>query len=130
MINQGGNMADKLFEIGKFKSEYNQNLNTQLPCLKIMQSNGLIKHISKKHPNQIKYLKNVKDILDNPDYIGVNPKEPDSIELVKVYADNILIAIKLDYNNGYYYLASLYDISNGKVNNRLNSGRLKKYLTF
>lgn len=120
---------DKNFKIGTFKPEYNNNLNTNLPCLDIMQSTGLYKHIAKSHPNCVQYLGNVSDILDHPDYIGTNPKEPNSIELVKIYADNILIAVKLDSDNGYYYLASLYNVSNGKINNRLKSGRLKKYLT-
>ena len=120
-------MDENFFEIGTFKQEYNQKLNTNLPCLKIVQSKGLEKHILKRHSNQVHYLNRVKEILENPDYIGSNSKEPDSIELIKIYEDNILIAIKLDYSNGYYYLASLYDISEGKINNRLNSGRLKKY---
>lgn len=120
---------NNLFKIGTFKPEYNQILNTNLPCLNIMQSTGLKKHISKKHSDQMQYLSKVSDILNDPDYIGINPKEPGSIELVKIYDDNILIAIKLDYSNGYYYLASLYDVSSSKIKNRLNSGRLKKYLT-
>lgn len=120
---------DKLIKIGKFKQEYNQILSASLPCYDIMQSTGLIKHIAKRHSSCVQYLDKVYDILENPDYIGISPKEHDSIELVKVYDDNILIAIKLDCDNGYYYLASLYNISGGKMENRLNSGRLKKYLT-
>ncbi len=120
-------MADKLFTVGKFKQEYNEKLNTDLPCLDIVQSQGLAKHISKRHPNQIQYLNDIQDILNNPDYIGINSKEPNSIELIKVYSDNILIAIKLDCNNNYYYIASLYNVSTSKINNRLNSGRLKNF---
>lgn len=120
---------DKLIKIGEFKQEYNQILNTSLPCFEIMQSTGLVKHIFKRHSHCVQYLDKVSDILENPDYIGINPKENNSVELVKVYEDNILIAIKLDCDNGYYYLASLYNISGGKMENRLNSGRLKKYLT-
>lgn len=123
----GEDMTDSLAKVGIFKQEYNNNLNTNLPCLDIMQSSGLIKHIQKRHPNQIQYLSNIQDILNNPDYIGMNPKQPDSIELIKVYADNILIAIKLDNSNGYYYIASLYDVTQSKINSGLNSGRIKKY---
>lgn len=118
-------MADNLSRIGKFKQDYNKNLNTNMPCLDIMQSSGLIKHIQKRHPNQVQYLSNINDILNNPDYIGMNPNQPDSIELIKVYADNILIAIKLDSSNGYYYIASLYDITQSKINSGLKSGRFK-----
>lgn len=120
-------MSDKLFKVGEFVQKYNDNLNTNLPCLDIMQSQGLSKHISKRHPNQVQYLNNIQDILTNPDYIGINPKEPNSIELVKAYTDNILIAIKLDKSNDYYYIASLYDVSQAKINNRINSNRLKTF---
>lgn len=120
-------MSNKLSKIGKFNQKYNTNLNTNLPCLDIFQSDGLKTHVAKNHPNQLQYLNNVADILNNPDYIGMNPKEPNSIELIKKYGDNILIAIKLDKSNNYYYLASLYDISTSKINSRIKSGRLKNF---
>lgn len=118
---------DKLIEIGHYKEEYNTNLNIKLPILKIVQSSGLEVHIKKKHPGEEKYLSKVTEILNHPDYIGSNPREPNSIELAKVYADNVLLAIKLDTSKNYYYIASLYSITEGKLNNRLKSGRLKKF---
>lgn len=120
-------MSNKLSKIGKLNQKYNTNLNANLPCLDIFQSDGLETHVAKNHPNQLQYLNNVADILNNPDYIGMNPKEPNSIELIKKYGDDILIAIKLDKGNNYYYLASLYDISTSKINSRIKSGRLKNF---
>ena len=113
--------------VGQFTCEYNTYLGTSLPLLDIVQSQGLSIHVQKRHPNMVVYLNNISDILSSPDYIGMNPKEPDSIELVKVYSDNILLAIKLDKNNNYYYISSLYDITPAKLNKNLNNGRLKSY---
>ena len=89
-------MNDDLFEVGIYAEYYNRILDIDLPILKIVQSKGLKIHIQKRHPNVIGYLPNIPDIITEPDYIGTNPKEPNSIELVKIYQDNIKLAIKLD----------------------------------
>ena len=75
----------------------------------------------------MKYLESIPDIIDCPDYIGINPHEPQSIELIKKYDSNILIGIKLDLNQNYLYVASLYEISDAKVSRRLHGGRLKPF---
>lgn len=48
------------------------------------------------------------------------------MEFVKCYEKNILLAVKLDMGKNYLYVASLYDVTDSKIQNRLNSGRLKK----
>lgn len=113
--------------VGKYPDDFNKKLNINLPIGNIFKSNGLKTHIKKHHPGFEKYIVDIPSIIAKPDYIGVNPKEPNSIELIKVLADNVQVAIKLDKNNNYLYVASLYDISNSKLQNRLNSGRIKKY---
>ena len=89
---------------------------------------GFKKHIEKKHSDFLRYVPSIPDIVSNPDYVGTHPNEPDSIELVKIYDDNILLSITLsiDTEDEYLYVSSLYDISDGKLHNRINSGRLKK----
>lgn len=116
-----------LTRVGKFQELYNNKLNINLPLLDIYQDAGLYHHIKERHPNCIKYLDKIDNILAAPDYIGKNPKEPNSIELIKVFEDNLQIAIKLDCRNNYYYIATLHEISNLKINKRLNNGRLKKF---
>ena len=113
--------------VGKYKEEFNKQLNINLPVAEIYQSDGLVKHIAKRHPGFEKYMSDIPDIVANPDYIGVNPKENNSVELIKILDDNILVAIKLDKDDNHLFVASLYNISNSKLQNRLNSGRLKKY---
>ena len=119
-------MDDNSFIVTAYDGRYNNILGTDLPKLNIVQSNGLEKHISKKHPSCLKYLDKIHEIITAPDYVGVNPKETNSFELIKRYDDNILIGIKLDMKNSYYYIATLHDIKQSKINNRLHSGRLKK----
>lgn len=114
-------------ELQRKKNVYfNKILNTNLPVCDIYQSQGLYKHILKRHPNCISYINNIADIIEFPDYIGQNSKEPNSLELVKCYSNIILIAIKFDIKENHMYVATLYELSNSKLTRRINSGRLKK----
>ncbi|MGO5175252.1 PBECR2 nuclease fold domain-containing protein [Ruminococcus sp. LCP21S3_E8] len=117
---------DKLYKAGEYIDKYNQILNINLPCTTIYVSRGLRKHIQARHTEFVSYISKIPEIIKSPDYIGKNPKEPNSIELVKVYNDNIQIGIKLDTNKNYLYVATLFDIKTGKIQRRLNSGRLKR----
>lgn len=119
-------MNEELIPVGEYREFFNKQLDISLPTGIIYRSSRLINHIQRRHPDFVGYMDKLPEILLNPDYIGKNPKEPDSIELVKVFSDNILVAIKLDVKNNYLYVASLYNISDGKLHNRIHSGRLKK----
>lgn len=96
---------------------------------------GLKIHIKRKHEHELRssILNNLEDylkcIIKEPDYYGQSPKDKNknSLELVKKFDNNYLLAIKLSKNKQYYYVASLYLISQNKVNNRINSKRLKKF---
>jgi len=94
----------------------------------IYKSNGLIKHIEKRHPECLEYLSKLEEIISSPDYIGINPNEKGkSFELVKVFNKNIQIGIKLDVSEDYLYVATLHTITNSKLQHGLNNGRLKKF---
>lgn len=116
---------DELIEVGQYIESFNEATGQSLPCGTIYQSSGLRKHILKRHPNEIGNLRYIPLIIKSPDYIGRNPKESNSIELVKHVGDNIQVCIKLDVNNMHLYVASIYIISEGKLKNRLNSGRFR-----
>lgn len=120
-------MKDSLHKVATYKQKYNDKLGISLPILDIYRDDGLTKHIAVRHPNCLQYLSKINAILTTPDYIGSNPKEPNSIELIKLFEDNIQIAIKLDVQNGYYYIATLHEVSADKISKRLNNGRLKKF---
>ena len=118
-------MNEDIFKIGDIDEQYNKVLDSNFSLLPIYQSKGFIKHIQKRHPNCLKYIDNISNILSTPDYIG--SKDEKSIELIKKIDNNILLALNIDKNNQYFYVASLYDVTESKINNRLNSGQLKKY---
>ncbi len=121
-------LMGKLFKVGDYIQRFNTLTGQNLPCGPIYQSVGLASHVKSHHPQMgTAILQQIPTIIQSPDYIGKNPREPNSIELVKKLSDNIMVCIKLDTQNGYLYVASVYNISQGKVNNRLNSGRLKRY---
>ncbi|WP_134687547.1 PBECR3 domain-containing polyvalent protein [Brevibacillus migulae] len=91
---------------------------------------GLKKHVMKQHPGIFEaYHQYIPDVIESPDYIGQNPKEPNSVEFIKQISDTILLAIKLD-PSGYLYVSTFFDLKNAtvKINKRLASGRLKPYV--
>ena len=92
-------MGEKLFRVGDYIDEFNALTGQELPCGEIMQSAGLAVHVQKHHPDETGNVALVPSIIAEPDYVGHNPKEPGSV----------------------------YEISSGKLTNRLNSGRLKKF---
>jgi hypothetical protein len=119
-------MDENTYNIGLYNGEYDSLLGINLPKLNIVQSAGLEKHILKRHPDCLKYLDKIGEIVSSPDYVGVNPKESGGFELIKQYDNNVLVGIKIDIKKDYYYVATLHDIKQSKVDNRLFSGRLKK----
>ena len=118
---------DNLIEVGLFKKEFNKILGTSLPIYIIYQSKGLSSHmIKRRHFKCLKHIGDISDIINNPDYIGINPNESgDSIEFVKKFKDNIMIGIKLNVEDNYLYVSTIHDITESKISNRLFSGRLK-----
>lgn len=120
---------DELIKVGNFADKFNVILGTDIKQLDIFRSKGLPAHMLKrKHYKCLKYIDYIPDIIENPDYIGINPNESgDSIELVKQYEDHVLLGIKLDMNGRYLYVSTMYDVQESKVSRRLHSGRLKKF---
>lgn len=110
---------------GYIKQEAIDILGIDFPADEVKINPGAIKHIKNAHPEDfIKYFQHIPDIIENPDYVGIHPKEPNSIELVKVIGKDVLVAIKLD-SKGCLYVSSMYELTPQKVPKRLSSGRLK-----
>jgi len=114
---------------GKFSTVFNEVLGLDLGGTRICYSKGLEIHIKKRrHYNCLKYLCKLSEIVANPDYIGINPHEygADTIELVKTYGeDDVIIGIKLDESQEYFYISTMYTLTSAKIARRLFSGRLK-----
>lgn len=113
----------------KVTKEVKKKLNISTEVEKIIISKGLKSHVVKhKHANVVKYFSEIENIIKNPDYIGINPREKGtSLEYLKVLDDNILLAVKLDSKRNYFYTASMYEVTEAKLKSMLNSGRIKKY---
>ena len=119
---------DKLIEVGEFYKELNDVIGSDLPLKKIYRSKGFSSHLLKrKHFNCIKHIDSIPNIIKNPDYVGINPNEyGDTIELIKVLDKNILIGIKLDIDDNYLYVSTMYELQQSKLKRRIYSGRIKK----
>ncbi len=120
---------EELLRVGKYNSRFNDILGIDIKELEIYRSKGLPAHIVKrKHFKCLKYIDFIPEIIENPDYIGINPNEKDSsIEIIKRYKDNVMIGIKLDTDGEYLYVSTMHDIQESKIERRLHSGRIKEY---
>lgn len=120
---------EELLWVGKYNSRFNDILGVDIKELEIYRSKGLPAHIVKrKHFKCLKYIDFIPEIIENPDYIGINPNEKDSsIEIIKRYKDNVMIGIKLDTDGEYLYVSTMHDIQESKIERRLHSGRIKEY---
>ena len=122
-------MDNNLLIMGNYNQLFYDMLNINIKHDVIYRSKGLPSHMLKsRHEKCLKYIDYIPEIIENPDYIGINPNEKgQTIELVKRYGDNVLIGIKVDKNNDYLYVSTMYDISESKLQRRLYSGRLKEF---
>ncbi|MCL2752649.1 MAG: PBECR2 nuclease fold domain-containing protein [Defluviitaleaceae bacterium] len=86
------------------------------------------RHMQNKHSADFaKYGVFIGDIISNPDYIGINPKDS-SIEYVKdfpVDEDFVKVAVRVS-RSGLYFARSLYTLNPSRVQNFINNGTLKK----
>ena len=119
---------DNLFPVAAYDTAFNKYLPAALSQKTIYQSVGLSRHIEKRHPECMKYITSIPEIIHDPDYIGVNPNESGtSFELVKIIDENVQIGIKLDSSKDYLYVATLHTITSAKLQRGLDSGRLKPF---
>ena len=119
-----------MIKVGRYTKRLNDILGICAEENDIFMSPGLEVHMKKRgHDECLKYVSNISDIIENPDFVGVNPNEKESfsVEFVKQYEDNVLVGVKLNSEKNYLYVATMYSISPSKVARRLHSGRIKKY---
>lgn len=48
-------------------------------------------------------------------------------EVIKVWADNALVTVKLDMRHDYFYVASVYDTNASKLEHMKQTGRIKPF---
>ncbi|GAB4074727.1 hypothetical protein GCM10028778_22300 [Barrientosiimonas marina] len=104
----------------------------EIPCssYNVYMTPGFLKHLKKRNHWDIfmTYYQEIPSMIANPDYVGQNPKEPNSIELYKALGDFLLVPVKLN-TSSYLYLSSFYGLDNGasKIEKRLRTGRIRPF---
>ena len=116
--------SDKMIFIAELPDPLRTFLKIQKTAIKIYRSKGLLAHLLKrKHYKAAKYLDYISEIITSPDYAGFFDNQ---IELVKIFKDNIFLSIKLDVTKDIYYVSTLFDVSQSKIESYCKSGRLKE----
>ena len=114
---------DENITVGQFSDEYNKMLGTDYEKLPIVCSTGLEKHlIKRKHFDVIDCLDNLEEILAEPDYIGLG--EGAAVMFVKTLENNVTTVIKLNGDEENFYVATMYSISDYKLERRILSNAL------
>ncbi len=123
---------DECNVVGFIKSEI-ANLGNFPFSGKVYMAPGVARHVMRKHGRDLgKYIMAhmedyIEDIIANPEYIGAHPKKVGkSLELVKKIDKNLLVALEVDLDEDYIYVASFYPITSSKLENRIFSGRFKE----
>jgi hypothetical protein len=114
--------------IGEISAEVIAALNLSVaPNTPIYLGQSNIQHMLSKHPTDYaKYGKHIRDIVNIPDYVGINPGDG-SIEYVKDFAidgDFVKVAVRVS-QGGMFYARSLYILNPTRVQNFIASGSLK-----
>lgn len=101
---------------------------SDVEIIEVSESN-LSKHMEKRnHEDMIKYIPNIPEILSHPDFVGKNRNiNGTSFECIKILEDNVLVAVKLDKKNNKFYVASLYDVTDSKLERMLQNGRIRMF---
>jgi len=82
-----------------------------------------LEHIRRKHPIEyVKYLQDIPDIIENPDYIGVHPRQG-GIEFVKVFDENVMVSVRPSVK-GTLFVRSVCIVSRERIQSYLQKGTL------
>ena len=120
----------KVDKIGKFSKKIIDLLNLNIPeNTEIYIGNQNREHMEKKHSHDYYYYHHLlPNIISNPDYVGIEPKN-NSIEYIKEVSIDPSVIIKIAIrvsSNGKYFDRTMYNISDHKIQSALNKGYLFK----
>jgi len=97
------------------------------PGTPIYMGQSNIEHMISRHPDEYaKYGGYIRDIVNAPDYVGINPGDG-SIEYIKDFTvDNeyVKVAVRVSLG-GKYFARSLFTRNRAKVDSFIASGTLK-----
>lgn len=116
-------------KLGKISTKVSTALSRpDLENREVLLGKSNVEHMKSSHPNDFdKYHAHISNILNNPDYACINPKD-NSIELVKEFfidEEFIKLAVRIS-SSGILYARSLYKLNPTRVRNYISRGILKK----
>jgi len=99
------------------------------PGTSIFLGKSNVLHMSRSHPADYQaYHQHIPDIIEKPDYVGVNPKD-DSIEYVKIFESTgsfVKVAVRVsDYD--VCYARTIYARNLAKLEKFISKGHLLPY---
>ena len=120
----------KVDKIGKFSKKIIDLLNLNIPeNTEIYIGNQNREHMKKKHSHDYYYYHHLlPNIISNPDYVSIEPKN-NYIEYIKEVSIDPSVIIKIAIrvsSNGKYFVRTMYNISDHKIQSALNKGYLFK----
>lgn len=131
LFRKGSNRENRYFmrQVGVFSEKVIQVLELQIEAgTPIYIGDSNIDHIKKRHPVEYRqYFSRIEEILDEPDYVGKDPKN-NSIDYVKVFRDGddfIQVSVRVT-NNGNYFAKTLFQLMTYKAERYIEQGTLKK----
>ncbi len=114
--------------VGLLKQEVINILKVNLSPAGIFLLMGGIKHIRNKRYRCFRnYLNEIPEIIKNPEYVGTNPKYPNSVEFLKnIRGKNVLVAINTSPQK-ILKVSTMYTVTSSKLTNMLEHKRIKKF---
>ncbi len=115
----------------KFISEKRPDFANEIKDTDIIMWDDRIDHIEKHRINFKNiydfddYVDMIPDIVENPDYIGIKDKNK-SIQFIKQYNDNILIAVRLT-TKGKLSFRTMYPITDGQLDDYIEKNTAWEY---
>jgi len=118
----------QLGKVGEISEDVIHTLGLSLtPRTPIYIGRTNISHMLYRHPDAyVKYGSYISEILNRPDYVGINPRDG-SVEYVKEFRvdnDFVKVAVRVA-NSGRFFARSLYVLSPSRVNTFITNGALK-----
>lgn len=114
--------------IGKFDiSKYTNNIKTSTKDVVLFEER--IKHITERHPEVEKYIKDIPNIIKNPDLILQETKRDNTLWLIKKIDKNIKVTMKLNTTNDKNLKNSIIQMQfmrDSEINRSIRNGRVTK----
>ncbi|MEA4882955.1 MAG: PBECR2 nuclease fold domain-containing protein [Clostridia bacterium] len=86
-----------------------------------------VEHIRCKHPVEfVKHLQDIPDIIENPDYIAVHPRQG-GVEFVRMFEENGVMVSVRPSAKGTLFVRSIYAVTDERVQSYLQKGTLIRF---